>query len=90
MRNLFKYSNLVVGSAAIALNLAVSSPQAVAFQLTWTLNNNAIFLPDAFEFASGSFDYDADTNTYSNVSITTTANGPEFGLTLSNFKICTN
>lgn len=72
MKNLFKYSNLVVGSAAITLNLAISSPQAMAFQLTWNLDN-AQFQDSTF--ATGSFEYDADGNTYGEVDITTTANG---------------
>ncbi|MDJ0688192.1 MAG: hypothetical protein QNJ41_06770 [Xenococcaceae cyanobacterium MO_188.B32] len=86
MRNLFKYSNLVVGSAAIALNLAVSSPQAMAFNLTWTLDNARF---QDLTFATGSFKYDADSNTYGEVDITTTDSGnfPDRNYTESNSTI---
>ena len=78
MKNSFQYSNLVLTTAAIALNLAVSSPQAMAFSLTWNLNN-AEFQDSTS--ATGSFEYDADATTYSEVNVTTTANNPFTGRT---------
>ena len=70
MKNLFQSRNLVLGITTVGLNLAVISPQAMAFSLTWTLDN-ASFIDGGT--ASGSFDYDADTNEYTNINISTTA-----------------
>ncbi|MBD2208476.1 hypothetical protein H6G27_01150 [Nostoc linckia FACHB-104] len=60
---LFRILPLVVGSAAAGI-LANTSP---AHALTWTLNN-VTFADGAT--ATGTFDYDAVSNTYSNLNIT--------------------
>ena len=49
----------------------LSSAAAHAVPITWTLNN--FDLLDGGAVATGTFKYDADINTYSDVSITTTA-----------------
>jgi hypothetical protein len=59
----------IVGAAAALLFLILPAA-ALADPVTWTLNGVTF---DDGGAASGSFVYDADTNTYSNVNITTTA-----------------
>jgi len=69
MKNLSRILSLAIGSAAV---LASISP---AQALTWTLNN-VEFVDNAT--ASGTFDYDATTNTYSNILITlSNTTGPD-------------
>ena len=62
-------SALVVGLCALAV-ICVLSGSAAAAPVTWTLDGVAF---DDGGTASGSFVYDAATNTYSAISITTTA-----------------
>lgn len=63
------FQKLSVAASTVILTLSVSTGSASAAGLTWTLND--VTFRDGGT-ATGSFTYDADTNTYSNISILTT------------------
>ena len=71
---LLKKSSLLIG--ILCLTMPLVQIDAHADPVTWTLDN-AVFDDDGT--ATGSFVYDRDTNTYSDVSITTSPAYPSCG-----------
>jgi hypothetical protein len=58
----------ICGFALTATLISSLTSAAEALNLTWTLNNVAF--TDVTATATGAFDYDADTNIYSNIALT--------------------